>query len=213
MVKDVVSQKVQTGARRLLLVDEEVRPGKRRGQRGHVVEDVGFFEGHVADQPGGCADVKVSLKILHRAGAHGCRVDVGRAHDHLGTFSDSPSSAATSGRSGPRIAVGRLEIGQFLAIDARHLDQPVVVGHAVDVAVVGDPVQGDGVVRGRKLAGQPQVQVVLRLQELVRRAGRSRGSSCLMYRMWAMGSLPECPERRRSAASTASACGARSPRF
>ena len=80
--EDVVAPKGERGAGGLVLVDEQVTAGDGRRQRGHVVQQVGLLEGHVAAKPGRCADVAVRGVIFHRAGTDGGRVDVGRTGDH-----------------------------------------------------------------------------------------------------------------------------------
>ena len=58
-----------------------------------------------------------------------------------------------------------LEIWEFFTGNVKYPQKPVIVIHTVKITVVGDPVKGDGVVRGRKASGEPEVNIVFRLQE------------------------------------------------
>ncbi len=62
---------------------------------------------------------------------------------------------------------GALQIGQLLALDPRQFQQAIAVDDLRDVAIVGDPVQDNGIIRCRKLARQAQIEVVLGLKKLV----------------------------------------------
>ncbi len=130
------------------------------------MEEVRLLEGHVAADPGGGADVEVGLVVRHRAGADGRGVEVRRAQDHLGRGGD----AQLLGRGRlhrPQDVHRRLQLGQLLPLDPGQAQEQRVVVDAVDVPVVRDPVEGDGVVGGGEAAGEAQVQVVLGLQEFV----------------------------------------------
>ena len=79
----------------------------------------------------------------------------------------SPRSAATLGSDLAQDRARRQEIGQLGAIDAAQLDELRHVVHEREVGGVGEPVARDGVVRRGELPGEPQVQVVHRLEQLV----------------------------------------------
>ena len=87
-----------------------------------------------------------------------------------GVPGSSPSSVGGAGCQPAQHAAGRHQLGQRRSLETGQLDQCVVVGNGTDVAVVGDPVHGDGVVRGAGQTGQAQVQVVDGLEE--HRGGR-----------------------------------------
>ena len=86
----------------------------------------------------------------------------------------TPRSSATAFCEQPHHRRRRHQVGELGAIDAEQAQQIGVVVDAREVAVVGDPVQHDRVERGRAPAGQLEVEPVLRLEVLPRRARERR---------------------------------------
>ena len=130
-----------------------------------LVSGVGLLERDVAADPARGADVEVAVEVGHGARADGGRVQVpGARHD------GRPGQQAELGRRRPgasppsTLPVGTSS-GRVDALRPANSISDVVVGDGVDVAVVGHPVQRDGVVRGAGQTGEAQVQVVDRLEE------------------------------------------------
>ena len=63
-----------------------------------------------------------------------------------------------------------VQVGELLAAQSRIAQQRRVIIHPPKVAVVGNPVQGERLVGAGGASRQAQVEVVLRLQKLVRGA-------------------------------------------
>src|SRR5262245_40485509 len=55
-IKKLLLEKSQTAARHFLLVDQQITAGQRRGQRCHVVEQIGLFKRCMTGQPARRAD-------------------------------------------------------------------------------------------------------------------------------------------------------------
>ena len=147
-----------------MLVGDQVATGQRRRDRGHIGGGRGLLEGHVPRDPRGGTDVEVGFEVSHRPRA-----------EHRGVHVTGPGSDGQAGRD-PQISCGRIrhladdragcdQVGQASPVEAGPLEQLGVVVDTVDVPVVGHPVGGDRVVRGRHLTREPEVEVVDRLQE------------------------------------------------
>ena len=84
----------------------------------------------------------------------------------------TPRSSAGRGSRRADHRRGRQQVRELRAIDARDGEQRRVVVDVAEIAVVGEPVQGDRVERRRGDTGELEVQPVLRLQVLPGRARR-----------------------------------------
>ncbi len=78
------------------------------------------------------------LVIPHRARADGRALYVGRAHHHFHVLGQ-PKFPRGLWRERAEDGIGRIEVGQFVAVDAAEPDQLVNVYDSVEVAVVGHP--------------------------------------------------------------------------
>ena len=166
----VVAQPVEARAGDLLLVGHVVLAGQRRRQRRDAVEQVGLLERHVAREPRRRADVEMALEVAHRARTDGGRLQVGRAADHRDARRARRARSRSASRNGPSTDVAATRSGNCDAVDAEQLHQSRVVVDAREIAVVGDPVQHDRVVGGRAPTGELEVEPVLGLEVLPRRA-------------------------------------------
>ena len=166
--EQVVAHPGQAGAAGLVLVGQQVATRDPRGDGGDVRQRVGLLEGDVAADPAGGPDVEVGVEVGHGARAHGGRVEVARPGDDRRAGQQAELGGGGGGQATEH-AAGRDEVGQLRAHQAGQLYEGVVICDRPDVPVVGDPVAGDGVVRGPGQPGQPQVQVVDRLEEEGRR--------------------------------------------
>ena len=87
-------------------------------------------------------------EVGDRTRADGRRVQVaGASHDRCA--GQQAELGGGGGGQSPEHAPGRHELGQGGAFESSQLDERVVVRDGVPIAVVGHPVDGDGVVRGR----------------------------------------------------------------
>ena len=164
--ENVVPQKGQAAPGGFLFVGDEIPPGDGGRNRGHIVQQVGLFERHVAGQPGGGADIEMGFVIPDRTGADGRRVEVGCSHDHRQAGRQSEGFGGI-GKQGTQDVHGSFEIGQGCTVQSGHAKEPVMVVDAVDVPVVGHPVEDDRVGGGGKAACQLEIEVVLGLQEFM----------------------------------------------
>jgi len=141
-----------------------VSTGQGGRDGGHVAGGGGPLERDVGRDPRGRPDIEVGVEIGHRARAENRRVDVTRSHRHgqAGRHSEVPGGL---GGDRPHHRPGSHQVGQPSPVQSGDLEQPPVVVHVVDPAVVGHPVGGDGVERRRPTPGQSEVQVVHRLEE------------------------------------------------
>ena len=132
--QQVVPQPGEAGARGLVLVRHQVAAGKARGDGGDVGQGVGLLEGHVAADPARRPDVEVPVEVLHRAGSDGGRMEVGGAGDDRSARQEA-ELGRRGGRHAPEDAAGRHEFGQGAPLEPGQVDEGLVVGHGVDVAV------------------------------------------------------------------------------
>jgi hypothetical protein len=89
------------------------------------------------------------------------------ANHHLHGLAQSPGARHVR-VEGAEDRVGRLKVGKFRAVDPDQPEQSLVVADVADVAVVGHPMDGNRIVRGGKLSGQAQADVINRFQKFER---------------------------------------------
>ena len=130
------------------------------------MNEIRLFERYVAGNPGRGSQVQVGLEIPHRARADGGGLCVGCPGDDLHAGGESERRGGFR-RERAKNVQRPPQVGQFLALDAGEGQQARVPINVEDVAVVSQPVQVDRVVGRRELPGQAQVDVILRLEELV----------------------------------------------
>ncbi len=163
-VQHVVAQPRQARPARLVLVGDQVPALDPRRDRRDVRQGVGLLERDVTAHPARRPDVQVGVEVGHRAGPDGRGVQVAGAGDD-GRAGKEAELGRRTGRQAAEDGTGRDQVRQLRALEPRQRDQRVVVGDRPDRAVVGHPVQRDGVVRRPGQARQAQAEIVDRFQK------------------------------------------------
>ena len=170
----------------------------RRVEPGHgrdLVQDVGALERHARADPRRGRDGDVGLVGRDRTRADHGGVQVGNPADHRRPRGDAELGRDVGQQRAEHRACGD-ELGQPRAVAPRPGDERVDVAQRRAEPVVGEPGRDHRGRRRRGPAGEPQAQVVDRLEDhgglLVDVGSSSRSSS-----EWPVGSAPLGPARRR----------------
>ena len=166
VVEDVVAQERQVAAGRGLQGRQQVAAGDGARDGGQAGQRVGLLERNVGADPGRGANVEVRSEVVHRTGPDSGRGVVYSPGDHLHAGAQAQGRGRLLGQRAEHLRA-RHDLRQLVGLYAAGADEARVVVDGIRIAVVGDPRSEDGVEGGDEPSGEPQVQVVEHVEELV----------------------------------------------